>query len=111
MDSAIHSSQARSDPFVIVEGVAAQNLTQAGIACHCGQPRLDQKGEQHYCPEAPLRGECVLASVHLLEIGGGDGQRDDHTMSAGSHWPKPGHGYINSISFHGPDFDPIAYVS
>jgi hypothetical protein len=32
------------------------------------------------------------------------------SMSAGSHWPRPGHGYINSISFHGPDFDPVAYV-
>lgn len=33
------------------------------------------------------------------------------SMSAGSNWPRPGHGYINSISFHGPEFDPVEYVA
>lgn len=33
----------RLDPNAFIEGVAAENLTQAGIADHYGQPRLDQK--------------------------------------------------------------------
>jgi hypothetical protein len=32
------------DPLAFIEGVAAENLAQAGIASHCGQPCLDQKG-------------------------------------------------------------------
>lgn len=32
------------------------------------------------------------------------------SMSANGRWPTKGHGYLNSVSFHGPEFDPIAYL-
>jgi hypothetical protein len=32
------------------------------------------------------------------------------SMSANGRWPTRGHGYLSSISFHGPEFDPIDYI-
>ena len=32
------------------------------------------------------------------------------SMSMGGNWIKRGHAHITSISFHGPEFDPVAYI-
>lgn len=32
------------------------------------------------------------------------------SMGANGHWVTPGHAYLNSISFRGPEFDPVAYL-
>jgi hypothetical protein len=32
------------------------------------------------------------------------------SMSTNGYWPTPGHGHLTSVSFNGPEFDPIAYV-
>lgn len=32
------------------------------------------------------------------------------SMNASAVWQKPSHAYLNSISFSGPDFDPVAYI-
>lgn len=32
------------------------------------------------------------------------------SMTTNGQWPTKGHGYLNSISFHGPEFDPVAYI-
>lgn len=32
------------------------------------------------------------------------------SMSVGALWIKPSHAYLQSMSWHGPDFDPVAYV-
>ena len=32
------------------------------------------------------------------------------SMGANARWITPGHAYLNSISFRGPEFDPIAYL-
>jgi hypothetical protein len=32
------------------------------------------------------------------------------SMNANAFWVGRGHAYLNSISFHGPEFDPVAYV-
>lgn len=32
------------------------------------------------------------------------------SMGANGHWITPGHAYLNSISFRGPEFDPVAYL-
>jgi hypothetical protein len=31
-------------------------------------------------------------------------------MLANGHWPTRGHGYLNSIAFYGPEFDPATYI-
>lgn len=33
-----------------------------------------------------------------------------NSMGANAHWITPGHAYLNSVSFRGPEFDPIAYL-
>lgn len=32
------------------------------------------------------------------------------SMGANAHWTTRGHAYLNSISFRGPEFDPVAYL-
>lgn len=32
------------------------------------------------------------------------------SMNANAFWQTPGHAYLHSISFHGPDFDPVEYL-
>ena len=32
------------------------------------------------------------------------------SMLTNGLWTTPGHAYLNSISFHGPEFDPVAYI-
>lgn len=32
------------------------------------------------------------------------------SMLANARWITPGHAYLNSISFRGPEFDPVAYL-
>lgn len=32
------------------------------------------------------------------------------SMNANAFWQKPSHAYLNSISFNGPEFDPVAYI-
>lgn len=32
------------------------------------------------------------------------------SMTAGALWIKGGHAYLKSMSWHGPEFDPVAYI-
>lgn len=32
------------------------------------------------------------------------------SMTAGALWIKPSHAYLQSMSWHGPEFDPVAYI-
>jgi hypothetical protein len=32
------------------------------------------------------------------------------SMGANAHWTTPSHAYLNSISFRGPEFDPVTYL-
>lgn len=32
------------------------------------------------------------------------------SMTAGALWIKPSHAYLQSLSWHGPEFDPVAYI-
>ncbi len=52
------------DRLAFIEGVAAQNLAQAGIASHYGQPRLDQE-----CVGLVEQGSWAGALLHRFERG------------------------------------------
>ena len=97
VDDLLPVSGERLDPFALIESVAAENLTQVGIADHNGQSRLDQNGigliekrswPGHCC--SPVRMEFFAHRPHHRHPGTGSGGSATRVPGSGPFRIGPG---------------------
>lgn len=96
---------------------------QDGEATFFSDARLSLGSQERLKPHEPPKAVgSVVIRKQRLEVGGhlppdaiwrlcdAMAKETITSMSAGGTWLKRSHAHLGSISFHGPDFDPVDYI-